>query len=146
MGRWGVDCLFKLPRLYRDSKTGEWQHLGYFIQRIKNAESTPKEFAASAIRSNIEKAKQAAKGKAGFWRRVRLECAARVSGIGSISYSVETLVVRAIARLCLAFGVNRTQAESVMNELIARRFPGARVRNEGIHESNLQGSNDNPLS
>lgn len=128
MGFWGADCLFKLKGLYRNQK-GQWTKKGWTIRRL-NAPETPKEFAQSSIRQQLERAKDKAKTHAGFWHRVALECAGRRSGISALGYFRETFMVRTIARLAFAFRWKAPDHEQLVNEAIARRFPGARIETE----------------
>lgn len=132
MGFWGTDCLFTLKRLYR-SPAGIWSAKGYYIRRL-NAEVTPKELAQTSIRTNIDKAKQAAKTRASLWRRIQMEATARATGFGSLASFQETRFIRAVVSSLVWFGYKPSQTESLINEIIARRFPGAEVKGEIVHE------------
>lgn len=128
MGFWGTDCLFALPGLYRD-KQGRWKRKGWHIRRL-GAPATPKEMIQSSIATQMEKAKQRAKSHASFWRRVALECASRTSGVAALGYFKESWHVRALSKVLCKFGYKAVDHDLLVNEAIARRFPGVEIRSE----------------
>lgn len=127
-GYWGADCLFRVRGLYRGSD-GQWVKKGWKIRRL-NAEQAPQEFVQSSIRKQIDRAKDQAKKRAGFWHRVALECAVKRSGVEALGIFRETFLVRSLARLAVAIKYKAVNHEFLVNEAIARRFPQAQITTE----------------